>query len=247
MSTNLTDNRLITNYSCIFILNQSKLILKMIETRLEIIIDEIKYGTDKVILKNIKLDINQNGLYGFFGKNGQGKSTFLKALCGLKSFEGKINLNQNILKPSEIAFIATEPNLYEYLTAEEFYTFYQKVSGREDSQTNVKLFDINEKILLKAMSTGTLKKAYINTILQFNDYKLYIFDEPFNGLDIESNYILIQKIKKLAENNIVLISSHIIEIIAPFLMKTFYVNNQSIIEIENQNLNELFMNNYMYE
>ncbi|WP_313581550.1 hypothetical protein [Chishuiella sp.] len=93
------------------------------------------------------------------------------------------------------------------------------------------------------MSTGTLKKAYINCILQFDDYKIYIFDEPFNGLDIESNYILLNLIKKLAEKNIVFVSSHIIEIISPYLTKTFFVNEKKVVEIENDNIVNLFNQN----
>lgn len=212
----------------------------MKQTSLEINLDEIKYTNNNIVLKDIHFTIEGCGLYGIFGRNGQGKSTFLKALCGLKSFTGSIKLNQEVLAPSEIAFIATEPNVYEYLTAEEFYKFYEKVSGRKNSK-QTRIFDIDEKIILKTMSTGTLKKAYVNTILQFDDYKVYIFDEPFNGLDIESNYILLNKIRDLAKENIVLVSSHIIEIIEPYLTKTYFVNNQTIIQVENQDIASLFI------
>ena len=165
----------------------------------------------------------------------------MRALCGLKSYKGKVEFNNKNLSSSDVAFLATEPTIYEYLTAEEFYKFYQKVSGRQNPQSQ-RLFDINEKIMLKTMSTGTLKKAYVNTILQFDDYKIYIFDEPFNGLDIESNYILLTKIRELAKNNIVFVSSHIVEIVLPYLTKTFFVNNQQIVEVENENIMNLFMN-----
>ena len=215
----------------------------MQQSVLDIHIDEIKYNNDKIILKDVKLSIDTVGLYGIFGKNGQGKSTFLKALCGLKSYKGKVEFNNKNLSSSDVAFLATEPAIYEYLTAEEFYKFYQKVSGRQNPQSQ-RLFDINEKIMLKTMSTGTLKKAYVNTILQFDDYKIYIFDEPFNGLDIESNYILLTKIRELAKNNIVFVSSHIVEIVLPYLTKTFFVNNQQIVEVENENIMNLFMNSF---
>lgn len=206
-------------------------------------IKSIKYY-EKTILNNIDISINSVGLYGFFGKNGQGKSTLLKAIAGLKSYDGEINFDNMNLDSSDIAFLATEPNVYEYLTAKEFYEFYQKVSGREKStQNSDRVFDIDENIQLIAMSTGTLKKAYINCILQFDDYKIYIFDEPFNGLDIESNYILLNLIKKLAEKNIVFVSSHIIEIISPYLTKTFFVNEKKVVEIENDNIVNLFNQN----
>ncbi|MFV0158266.1 ATP-binding cassette domain-containing protein [Empedobacter falsenii] len=212
----------------------------MTQPTLEITIDDIKYGSSKTILKSINLTIDSVGLYGVFGRNGQGKSTFLKTLCGLKSYKGSIHFNNQILQPSDVAFLATEPMIYEYLTAKEFYKFYQKVSGRKHSNST-RIFDIDERVLLKTMSTGTLKKAYINTILQFDDYRIYIFDEPFNGLDIESNYVLLQKIRALAKENIVFVSSHIIEIVSPYLTKTFYVNEQKITQVENENIMNMFM------
>ena len=206
---------------------------------LDISINQIKYGINNIILKDISLHINKAGIYGVFGKNGQGKSTFLKTIAGLKTFDGQLNFNQQKLESHQIAYIGTEPIVYEYLTAKEFYKFYQKVSGRSTTNTTHKLFDIDENIILKSMSTGTLKKAYINAILQFTDYDIYIFDEPFNGLDIESNYILIEKLKELAKTKIVFISSHILEIIQPFLEDVLYVNEQSIQYV---NTNELIKN-----
>ncbi|WP_313581982.1 ATP-binding cassette domain-containing protein [Chishuiella sp.] len=203
---------------------------------LNIEIKEINYGSKKVVLENISININQFGIYGVFGKNGQGKSTFLKSLAGIKSFIGEINLNNSKLTSDLVAYIDTEPIVYEYLTAKEFYKFYQKVSGKKTNINPDNLFDIDDNIILKSMSTGTLKKAYINTILQFDDYNIYIFDEPFNGLDIESNYILIEKLKQLAKCNIVFVSSHILEVIQPFLDNIFFVNDKKIIEIDSSQL-----------
>lgn len=203
---------------------------------LNIEIEEISYNSKNIILKNISINISQFGIYGVFGKNGQGKSTFLKSLAGIKSFIGEINLNNSKLTSDRIAYIGTEPIVYEYLTAKEFYEFYQKVSGKLIKGKSEDLFDIDNNIILKSMSTGTLKKAYINTILQFDDYDIYIFDEPFNGLDIESNYVLIEKLKQLAKYNIVFVSSHILEVIQPFLDKIFFVNDNKVTEIDSSQL-----------
>lgn len=188
---------------------------------------------NKTILENISLKIDNKGLFGFFGKNGAGKTTFLKCIAGLKSFEGEIKLNDHKLESKDIAWIPSEPNFYEYLTGEEFYNFYNKISNRHSYDESKYLFEIDNKKIIKENSTGNKKKVYINAILQFNDYKVYIFDEPFNGLDLESNYILLEKIKDLAKQHIVLISSHIIEIIEPYLNSSFIVKNNTIYNSEN--------------
>ena len=67
----------------------------------------------------------------------------------------------------------------------------------------------DEKAVLNTMATGTLKKAYVNTILQFDDYKIYIFDEPFNGLDknaVQKTYELIKQLKD--KGKIIILASH---------------------------------------
>lgn len=196
---------------------------------LNINIDNIGYR--KTILSRICLKIDGAGLYGFFGKNGAGKTTFFNALCGLIPFNGKVLYNDKKLETKSIAFIPTEPFIYEYITVEEFYNFHQHLV--EGSKREKKIFDIDSNKLLKECSTGTRKKAYINTILQHQDYSIYIFDEPFNGLDIESNYIILNEILEIARHHIVLISSHIIEVIEEHLDGKFLVHNGSIEKIEN--------------
>ena len=53
---------------------------------LEIQIDQISYRK-KSILSDIFLKVEGPGLYGFFGKNGAGKTTFFKAVCKLLPFK----------------------------------------------------------------------------------------------------------------------------------------------------------------
>ena len=144
----------------------------MKQPQLNIDINIVEYGKSNIILKDISFRIENNGIYGVFGKNGQGKSTFLKTIAGLKTYKGEINFNHKKLEPHQIAYIGTEPNVYEYLTAREFYKFYEKVSGRKIINQDHKIFDIDENTILKSMSTGNLKKAYINAILQFSDYDI---------------------------------------------------------------------------
>lgn len=199
-----------------------------------------KKYSDKLVLKNIEIALLENGLYGFFGKNGQGKTTFFNCLLGLASYEGSIKLDDNYLKSSDCAWIPTEPDFYEYLTVKEFIDFYAMTVGGEKTKNYNALFEVPLNQLIKECSTGTRKKVYINAVLQLSDYKIYIFDEPFNGLDIEANYVLIEEIKKLSKTHIVFISSHIIEVILPFIDKCFYVNQLKIQEIPHNELIDEF-------
>ena len=84
------------------------------------------------------------------------------------------------------------------------------------------------------------KKTYLNAVFQ-NDYPIYLLDEPFNGLDLESNYILVQYLKEKSKNSIILISSHILEILYANCETIFVINDRKIDAIQKvdfQKINE---------
>ena len=166
---------------------------------LNILIKEKRYS-DKLILENIQFSIPQNGLYGVVGKNGVGKTTFFKCLCSLTPFKGEISYQQQFLTPQQIGFLPTEPYLYEHLTVEEFYKFYSLLLGIKPQ--NAMPFEVNKTLLIKELSTGMRKKVYFNAVLQ-KPYALYIFNEPFSGLDITSVLQIKKLLKKLSETHIV--------------------------------------------
>ena len=86
---------------------------------LQIKIQEKNYS-NKTILKDIQLSLTQQGLYGIVGTNGAGKTTFFKCLSGLEPFKGEILYEGKSLSSEQVAFIPTEPYLYDHLTVGEF-------------------------------------------------------------------------------------------------------------------------------
>lgn len=86
------------------------------------------YGR-KLILQLELLEF-QNGIYWVKGENGTGKSTLLKCLAGLLSFQGEISLNSKSLKKSPeyylklVNFSETEPIYPDFLTARQLINFY---------------------------------------------------------------------------------------------------------------------------
>ena len=71
------------------------------------------------------------------------------------------------------------------------------------------IFDLPLEQYASTYSTGMKKKLALTAILLLEN-KYYILDEPFNGIDIQSNIIITEIINKLRDlNKIVIISSHI--------------------------------------
>ncbi|MFZ0597211.1 MAG: ABC transporter ATP-binding protein [Flavobacterium sp.] len=185
---------------------------------------------NKTILENIDFTILINGIYGVVGKNGEGKTTFFKCITNLTNFSGDISYDNLPIKNNEIAFFPTEVPLYDELTAKEFSNFYKELLNLKGNN-KINLFNVPQDKLIKTFSTGMKKKAYMNAVFQ-KEYAIYIFDEPFNGLDLESNYILMNYIRQLSENSIVFISSHILEILYKDCESIFLVKNTRIEEFE---------------
>ncbi len=198
---------------------------------LQINIKKKAFGS-KTVLQDINLSISKNGIYGVVGKNGEGKTTLFKIITSLIDFKGTISFHNSPIKHNEIAFFPTEVPVYDELTATEFSDFYKELLNiKTINKTN--LFDVPQDKLIKSFSTGMKKKAYMNAVFQ-KKYPIYIFDEPFNGLDLESNYLLMNYIRELSKDSIVFISSHILEILYKDCDKIFLVKNTAIREFEKQ-------------
>jgi ABC-2 type transport system ATP-binding protein len=203
---------------------------------LDISISKKEFGS-KIIFENTTITIQENGIYGIVGKNGEGKTTLFKCMLSLTPFEGKISFKSEALKSQKIAWCPTEPALYEELTAAEFYDFYRELTSSTSNNSKM-LFDVTENQLIKNFSTGMKKKAYLNAVFQ-NDYSIYILDEPFNGLDLESNYILIQYLKEKSKSSIIIISSHILEILYANCKSIFVIKEKKIVNFQKDDFQKI--------
>lgn len=200
---------------------------------LNIRIDEQKYGS-KVILKNININLKKGEITGIVGKNGQGKTTLLKCILGNLKYKGEMIFNKAKLKTDDLAWCPTQPLIYDDLTALEFKKFYAELLKIE-VKSKKDLFEIPQNTLIKEFSTGMRKKAYLNAIFQ-KQYPIYLMDEPFNGLDMESSYILTKYLNEKKTNSIVIISSHILD--------TLFKNCTSIQVIKNTEIKPFVKNEF---
>ena len=209
---------------------------------LNINIKEKKYGS-KVILRNVNIDINKGGIIGVVGKNGQGKTTFLKCILGNLKYKGAMIFNNVKLKINDVAWCPTQPLIYDDLTAAEFKKFYAellKIKGEPKKD----LFEIPQNILIKEFSTGMKKKAYLNAIFQ-KQYPIYLMDEPFNGLDMESNYKLIRFLTEKKRNSIVIISSHIMGVLYNNCSSIFAVQDAEVVQFKKDKFKTI--ENYLFD
>lgn len=203
---------------------------------LTIHIDQKKYS-DRIILENIKINIDKPGIYGVIGKNGHGKTTLFKCLLGLEKFQGSCVINGEKVLLQNAGWVPTEPTIYGELTAKEFYDFYAHLLDLKTTSFH-SIFDVPENQLIREFSTGMKKKTYLNAVFQ-KQFLIYILDEPFNGLDLESNYLLMSYIREISKTSIVFISSHILEILYKDCDRIFLLKNKGIQEFEKTKFSEI--------
>lgn len=189
--------------------------------KLEIKNLEKKFGKN-TILKDVNLTFTDGKIYGFVGRNGSGKSVFLKLICGFYTpTSGEILLDgvnytlSNAFPENTRALIEKPkflPDLTGYENLELLASLQNKIGQKEIEETlkKLNLFEEKDKKYSK-YSLGMKQKLGIAQVLM-EDPQLMIFDEPFNGVENETaaniRALLLQEKKK---KKIILIASHIKE------------------------------------
>ena len=171
--------------------------------------DLSKVFGDKEVLKNVSMEFSKGNVYGIVGENGAGKTTLFRCIAGLESYSGEI-ISDVIPLKNHLGLLLTDPFFFTMITGREYIRLLCNARGKTNLDINSKnIFDLPLHQYASTYSTGMKKKLAITAILlQENEY--FILDEPFNGVDIQSNIILTEIILKLKElNKIVIISSHI--------------------------------------
>jgi ABC-2 type transport system ATP-binding protein len=172
---------------------------------------QCEYGAKKV-LNQISCSFENGHIYGILGKNGAGKTTLFNTLFGFKKpSHGRLLFHQKPILKSQISFLETNSFFYPMMTGMEYLKLI-----KEDLQTILrwnKLFDLPLDEYAENYSTGMKKKlAFLGVFIQ--DRPIWILDEPFNGVDIESNEKLMQIIERFrSKDRMILISSHILSML----------------------------------
>lgn len=163
----------------------------------------------KRVLNAIELTLEPGKVYGIVGENGAGKTTLFRCIAGLERFEGSIISDKMPLK-NHLGLLLTDAYFFTKITGYEYLQLCCNARNVPNVLIEDKnIFDLPLQQYASTYSTGMKKKlAMTGVLLQNNDY--FILDEPFNGVDIQSNIVLTAIILKLKElKKTVLISSHI--------------------------------------
>ena len=201
-----------------------------------------KHYGKKQVLNSIDLEFKKGKVYGIVGENGAGKTTLFRCISGLETYKGKIKSDYINLK-NHLGLLLTEPFLFSKITGKEYIQLL--ANAREVKLSNIEdknIFDLPLNQYASTYSTGMKKKLALTAILlQEND--VFILDEPFNGVDIQSNLVITEIIKKFkALEKTVIISSHIFSTLADTCDEIYVMKNGEIIKkVKQEDFNTLEM------
>ena len=180
------------------------------------------YDGKKDALNSLDLVI-PNGMFGILGRNGSGKSTLMNIIATiLQPSKGTVTINGIEIKNSQkirqmIGYLPQDFDFYPNMKVSEvlyYLGFLSKINQTDFDKyvdlilRKVNLIDYKNK-KIKSLSGGMKKRLGMAQAI-LHDPKVIIVDEPTAGLDPEERVRIRNLLSDLAENKIVIISTHIV-------------------------------------
>ena len=186
-------------------------------------------------IKNLKIpdiaplnfEISANGLYGLIGRNGIGKST----LFGILS--GEIGFSQGEIENGRVAYLPNVESFEESLKMHDYFKILK--NSEQDRARELSLTFGADKFAKKRIGQFSLgMKELFATILSFSiDCDILIIDELFSGLDVSKKALVYEEVKKIAQEKIVLLTSHNLKEIEHFCDQAYLLSEKGLTLVTN--------------
>ena len=205
------------------------------------------YTKDHQTLRNVSLSIDKGEMVSIVGRNGAGKSTFSKLVCGFEdpdsgeiSFHGKDLLKENIRHRAKyIGYVMQNPNqmISKTMIYDEVALSLQK-SGMAETEVRQKVEDTLKICGLypfrnwpvSALSFGQKKRVTIASVL-VQDPKLIILDEPTAGQDFKHYTEIMEFLRGLNEQGVtVIMITHDMHLMLEYTPRALVFSNGQLID-----------------
>ena len=200
-----------------------------------------QFGHHKAV-NSVDLHVKKGAIYGFIGRNGEGKTTFLKIVSGLSQpTSGEIEMfgykNEELKHVrSRISCLIEAPGIYGNMSAYDNLAIKCKLFGIHDKQyieNILKIVGLSDtgKKKTKHFSLGMKQRLGIGLAL-VGEPDLLVLDEPINGLDPQGIAEIRDMLLRLKEeqNMTILISSHILEELSKIATHYGIIHNGNLLQ-----------------
>ena len=197
----------------------------------------------KTVLQHVDLELDAGGVYGFFGRNGSGKTMLLRAIAGLIKVGGKIivfgkDLTKDAAFPEKLGLLIEKTELWPQYSAMENLELLAQIRneiGEEEMQTALERvgLDPEDKRPIRTYSMGMKQKLALAQAIMESP-RLLLLDEPTNGLDDDAVELFRRIILQEKERGCtILIATHQKEDIEGLCSRSFRMSEGTCREVDN--------------
>ncbi len=187
------------------------------------IINLTKYYGNHCALNDVSITLT-NGIYGLLGANGAGKSTLMNLITdNINRTSGEILYDgADILKlgkafRKKIGYMPQQQGFYEQLSARAFVLYMASLKGISRKESKKQADELLKVVNLDAVAhkkigefSGGMKQRVLLAQALLGNPKILLLDEPTAGLDPKERIRIRNFISEIAEDKIVLISTHVV-------------------------------------
>jgi len=209
------------------------------------------------VINDISLELPETGMVAFFGQSGCGKTTLLNTLGGLDKFqsgcitmdEQQMSPNNDLLRNSHIGFIFQNYNLFNDRTVYDNVSDSLRLCGMTDEEeigrrVKIALRNVGMENFVNrtpdTLSAGQQQRVAIARAVVKNP-KVLLADEPTGNLDEGNTVAVMDLLKGISKNHLVILVTHEAELVDYYCDKVIGLSDGKIVNVRENNTEEGFV------
>lgn len=189
----------------------------------------------KTVLEDMNITLEQGKIYGLVGPNASGKTTLMKIISGLlQPTSGLVEIERIRVGTKTKAFVSFAPTtnfLPKWMRVKHCLNYYRDFYGDFDlvrAEEMLNFMGLKGEQKIDSLSTGLAGRLKLVLALS-RQARLYVLDEPLNGLDpISRDKVLEAILAASGENNSLLVSSHMIRDMEAILDEIIFLDKGKV-------------------
>jgi ABC-2 type transport system ATP-binding protein len=197
------------------------------------------YGGNVKAVDDVSFEIPAGRIIGLIGPNGSGKTTALKAILGLSTYEGELRVlgydpsTQRDELMKDVCFIADVAVLPRWIKVKEAVDFVAGIHpkfNRAKCEAYLSHTKLKPNMKVKHMSKGMIVQLHLSLVMAI-DAKLLVLDEPTLGLDILYRKQFYQNLLEdyFDEEKTIIVTTHQVEEIEHILSDLMFIRDGKIV------------------